>query len=645
MNWDDPILVFKALVLLHSFQTVTEQVSGETIERNYAGFNAIDSPVMTSIVEWINGGKPVTEKQFNFVAKTIKKYQGQFDVIDLDRINLPETFRLVEAKQSSNNYQGRVYFSNETLYFEPYIFPTAVVKEIGFKWEKPAWKKYPAYPEDLEKLFNLFSHALIDPSVENLTKKDIAKDGFIYPTKIMAHQIEATGFLVYNPKSLLALSPGLGKSACALFAAKRLGGKTLIVCPVSLMYNWKREIKKWIGETENIEIWHGVVRLSVPWTITNYETIVGQWTDWDEIIDENSTGKPKKKRINWRCIVEHDYDNLIVDESLMIKNRKAIRSNAISTLAGSFKRVWLLSGAPTSRTLDDLFMQFRTIDPKRFSSYWKFAKEYCHVIQNQWGWQILSNKPEAYNRIKKEYSNIFFARTMEQVLPDIPDWIIEAIEIPMNKIQFKHYREIQEELKTELPNGDIVLAQNILVKILRWLQVSSNPVLIGGENSSSKWDSAKELLQFVDFPIIIWTSFLKTASLFTKELRSLKLKVAPLTGETPPSVRDKIVTDFQNGNLDVIIAHPGVGKYGHTLTACRTAIYLERDYNGDNFYQSMYRIKRIGTNHSPYVVKLLATKPDGDTNTIDCLIDQVLHAKSSAVKKLTTGMIRELLYD
>src|SRR3990167_6881469 len=115
MNWDDPILVFKALSLLHSFQTVSEQVSGETIEQNYAGFNAIDAPGMTSIVEWVKEGKTVTEKQFNFVAKTIKKYQGQFSVLDLANINLPETFRLIKVEQSSNNYQGRVYFSNETL--------------------------------------------------------------------------------------------------------------------------------------------------------------------------------------------------------------------------------------------------------------------------------------------------------------------------------------------------------------------------------------------------------------------------------------------------------------------------------------------------------------------------------------------------
>ncbi|KKM59963.1 hypothetical protein LCGC14_1546570, partial [marine sediment metagenome] len=80
-----------------------------------------------------------------------------------------------------------------------------------------------------------------------------------------------------------------------------------------------------------------------------------------------------------------------------------------------------------------------------------------------------------------------------------------------------------------------------------------------------------------------------------------------------------------------------------------TAIYVERSYNGDDYYQSLHRVRRFGTTHSPHVIILLSidTKDkDGvsSTNpTIDHVIHKVLGFKRDNSIQITTGLVREVL--
>jgi SNF2 family DNA or RNA helicase len=194
-----------------------------------------------------------------------------------------------------------------------------------------------------------------------------------------------------------------------------------------------------------------------------------------------------------------------------------------------------------------------------------------------------------------------------------------------------------------LPDGDEVLAPIVLTQMLRLVQIASNPVLLGGSDDSNKWKAVGEMLEYEQLPAIVWTAFKKTAEMLEQRLGE-RYRVATLTGDTPEEQRQDIINRFQNGSLDILIAHPGVGKYGFTMTAARTAIYLERGYNGDDYYQSLHRIRRIGTTVSPHVIHLISARPNGVAGgaTIDNVIDKVLTYKRDNSMKLTTGLIRDL---
>ncbi|MCK4821413.1 hypothetical protein KA005_36950, partial [bacterium] len=152
----------------------------------------------------------------------------------------------------------------------------------------------------------------------------------------------------------------------------------------------------------------------------------------------------------------------------------------------------------------------------------------------------------------------------------------------------------------------------------------------------------RDLLEFEELPTIVWTNFIDTAKALEALLRRKKYKTGMLIGETPKQTRDLIVQEFQGGKRDVIIAHPAVGKFGLTLTAAKTAIYVERSYNGDDYYQSLHRVRRFGTTHSPHVIILLSTAAE-ETSTIDHVIHKVLGFKRDNSLQITTGLIREVL--
>lgn len=555
---------------------------------------------------------------------------------------------------TTSDFDGRVWCDKDKLFFEPYIYPSTQIKTIGFRWSQDGCNSWEA-PLKLslyEQVVEMFPVSQLDTSVVEWLEeldKPVQLSENVLDSELLAFQREAVGFLVKAERGMLALAPGLGKTPVTIKAIQEVGGQTLVICPLPLLYNWMREILKWADEA--CEIWHGFTgEPETNWVITNYETVLNRMVRYS-IKKVKKNGNLKNTKVNWRPIRQFPFDNVIIDESVLIKNRKAQRSKAIYTIANklkSVKRVYLLSGSPITKFLDDMWHQFHVIDRKRFPGYWQFAEQYCIIEKNHWGTQIVADQPKANKQLKQDQRDIYFARTQDQVL-DLPDWLFDTLEIPMHPQQAKLYTDMQTHFVATLPEGDKIVAPNILTQMTRLIQFSSNPVLVGGPDLHPKWSTVVDLLEFEELPAIIWTNFIATAKMIADFLHKKKYRVGMLIGETKDVTRDNIVQEFQQGLIDVIVAHPKVGKFGLTLTAARTSIYVERSYDGDDYYQSLHRVRRFGTTHSPHVIILLSINTqdkDGVPSispTIDHVIHKVLGFKRENSIQITTGMIREVL--
>lgn len=69
--------VIRGLIRIHGFQTAEEQSSGQTVEDNGLGFNALDAEFMTEMVIFHKHHGYLTVKQLAIVRKKLLKYAGQ----------------------------------------------------------------------------------------------------------------------------------------------------------------------------------------------------------------------------------------------------------------------------------------------------------------------------------------------------------------------------------------------------------------------------------------------------------------------------------------------------------------------------------------------------------------------------------------
>lgn len=458
-------------------------------------------------------------------------------------------------------------------------------------------------------------------------------------TPLFDFQKDAVSFMWKRKRVLLGLSPGLGKTLTAAYAVgirQKIdmdAKKILLVCPASLLYYWSAELEKWADTLPYLpmtEIWHretGTVPSVIPensqfWAITNPETLV-------KYTDEFSQG----------------FDIMIADESIMYKHRESNRSQRVNSVARSIDKTWLLTGAPATRYLDDMWHQFHIVNNRGNSSYWRFAERYCVVEKTPWAKVVLANKRGAEEEIKKNFADIYFARNQDQVA-NIPDWLFEDIDIPMKPKQEGVYHKLQKELLIKLDgleDGQVITVNNRLSLMTRSLQVASNPLLLGSENSSGKWSALPELMEIYPGPYILWVNFVRTGEMMLDTLQEKfgEDKVVLANGSTTMADRSMMVNNFQRGHHDVIILNSTVGKFGFTLTKARTAFFLERDYS-DAYFQCLHRNRRIGTTQSPIMVNMRSVTRSGN-RTIDHVVHDALDYRNSMIKKITVGDIRRIL--
>jgi SNF2 family DNA or RNA helicase len=467
------------------------------------------------------------------------------------------------------------------------------------------------------------------------TSFEVAVAKELQNSALFDYQQKAAEFLWFRERAMLSLSPGLGKTLTSAFAAGLKGFyRVLVVCPASLLFYWKGELEKWADRLPDkptkIAIWHRKTMideieyrpLGQEWIITNPETVAKH-------ID-SFTGNSQ-----W-------FDCLIVDESIMYKHRESQRSKAMKELAKSIKTVWMLTGAPATKTLDDMWHQFHILKPAGYPSYWRFSRKYCLVLDDDWGSKVVANAPKGEEEIKKNFRDIYFSRTQDDVA-DIPDWIMEDIDIPMRPKQNEAYQVLREELYVRLESIDpnqVITVNNHLSLMIRSVQVASNPLLVGGVDSAGKWDALPELMEIYPGPYLVWVNFIATGTMLRDKLSNLGKRVALANGSTPMEERNQMVDAFQGGEIDALILNNQVGKFGFTLTKARTAFFVERMYD-DSYFQCLHRNRRIGTEFSPIVVNMRSVTAAGE-QTIDHLIHSVLDYRNGMIRKVTAGDLKKI---
>ncbi|CAO3676140.1 unnamed protein product [Umbelopsis ramanniana] len=156
-------------------------------------------------------------------------------------------------------------------------------------------------------------------------------------------------------------------------SSKHPSPTTLIVCPMSLLGQWRDEFLR--GSKENtlkVEVYYGASRDSSlvsrlqSWNgaapdvlITTYGTVLSEWLSDSNTKDLQSG------------LYSVDFWRIILDEAHHIKNRLSKTSKACSALSAI--RRWVVTGTPIQNKLDDLYalVHFLKHEPWSNYSFWR----------------------------------------------------------------------------------------------------------------------------------------------------------------------------------------------------------------------------------------------------------------------------------
>lgn len=528
---------------------------------------------------------------------------------------------------------GLVQIKGQTYYEIKPAYPLGdEVKGLGARWNgiRGAWLLPPLQSslESIKRLYGAQDFSVTEQVANrartpfNFHMQDDAKvfrnlhQGAL--ERLSDYQVDAVRFLLNSPHpgSLLGLGPGVGKTFTSLAAASGYD-RVLIITPLSLMRNWENECQELLGFRPRRAYKAGPAPHTTKrqWVTTNYDTVYrhkGFVQPWDLII----------------C-----------DESILLKSKDAVRTKAIKKLREHAPHIWLLSGSPISRYVDDLYAQLEILYPKAFTSYWRFAREYCHVVTTKWADKVTGNKHNI--DLRKEFRDMAYIRDRREVLASLPEYTFEDVYLEMGEMQTQVYDDLVHDFMTMLETGEEVTAVNKAVQLVRLQQAVSSPRNFGVEwpDASIKADYIEGRLDANEFelPMIIWTHWAPGAYVLHQRLQ----KAFPhlKTGITRSKDRhnDDIIESFKNGKLDILIMSLGIGKYGHTLTNAKTVLFHDKTWDGDAYIQALARVQRRGLMHRPHLLSLMVP------GTTDDLLKDNLIEKSRNIHQLTNSDLATLL--
>lgn len=434
---------------------------------------------------------------------------------------------------------------------------------------------------------------------------------------LFPYQLEAAQRLAAAPHGqLLCLSPGLGKTVVAVVAADHAvppHERVVVVAPASLLRTWEREVKRWSRDPRTYVMTGKVdaeAAHAARWIIVSWDKAsrTGR-DDWDW-----GPGWPL-----W-----------IMDESVLVKSRDTRRFRVLSKVRKGIDRVWLLSGSPTTRYADDLWTQMHLVWPAAFPAYWRFADRYCVIEDGVWAKTVVANKPQI--DAARDNADMMIVVNQRDVLA-LPEYLYEpVVEVELVGAQRREYERMKDEFLAELSDGSELVAENEATRLMYLLHMASY-----FDGQSAKRDALVELLPMYEPPYLVWTHWRDSSQDMSEALRAAGVDTALVNGGTDERARDAAIEAYKAGKVSALVMSMGVGKFGHTLTSTKTISFLDKNYNADDYFQALHRVRRIGLDHSPVVLPIRALR------TVDKLADDNVQAKLNGISRMTRSQLADLL--
>ena len=326
---------------------------------------------------------------------------------------------------------------------------------------------------------------------------------------------------------------------------------------------------------------------------------------------------------------------VILDESQKIKNPDAEITKAFHRLADGFVRRVIMTGTPVANRPYDIWAQIKFLDDgKSLGPSFSEFKENLDLTND------LADDPGAQSDFEEQLASIFskiqpfcVRETKGSAGIELPEKLIENVPVQLEEEQRQLYDRFRKELHAQvLRGGELVEddAEQILKRLLRLVQVASNPLLVDEsyKGEPGKLAAAQQLVGRAlasGSKAIIWTNFIANANWLARQFKDSGSVV--VHGNKTIADRNAALDKFKNDpDIKILVATPASAKEGLPLTVANHAVFFDRSFSLDDYLQAQDRIHRISQTKECHIWNLVAT------GTVDDWVDMLLAAKHLAAQ-------------
>lgn len=439
---------------------------------------------------------------------------------------------------------------------------------------------------------------------------------------------------------ILADDMGLGKTLQAITAitqSKQENPKaiSIVVCPTSLVYNWKEEFAKFNPDLNVLAVdGNPTQRKKLLHDISRYDIIITSYTLLQKDIESY-------KSINF-CYA-------ILDEAQHIKNRGTRNAQSVKMIHAAHRLI--LTGTPIENSLEELWSLFDFLMPGLLSSYERFIEKYIrHPCQHA-----------GKNResLRRKVSPFVLRRMKKDVLSDLPPISEIVYHCHLSEVQQELYRSYATTAREELSQlvskeGFDRVQIHVLATLTRLKQICCHPAIFAKEKpengDSSKYDMLHELLQTLiegRHKTVIFSQYTRMLNIMREDFQKMGIRFEYLDGSSKN--RLSIVKKFnEEENIPVFLVSLKAGGSGLNLVGADTVIHYDMWWNPAVENQATDRVHRMGQKNSVSSYKLITLNTIEEKilelhNRKRSLVKEVVSSDEDAIAKLTWEEVLELL--
>ena len=391
----------------------------------------------------------------------------------------------------------------------------------------------------------------------------------------------------YGFSGILADDMGLGKTleVLAFLSVIDCDKPVLVVCPKSLVYNWRNEIRKWLGDvpiaiitgtkSARLKIIESIPETGRLFCVAGYDSL----------------------RLDVDAYGEKSFLLTVVDEAQNIKNASTQKAKAIRKINSDMRLA--LTGTPVENSLTDLWSICDYLMPGYLGTEADFRKRY----------ESDSNPSGARAILARKMAPFLLRRRKEDVLDALPEKEVVEVTVSMTDRQRGIYEAYLHKAREQAMTQKGVSVFSALTQ-LRQICVDPSVFLEDYDEMSAKFSVAlDQVIASIEggHQVLVFSSFTRVLEHFRYYLEEKDIRSYYINGDTPSSMRVEMADKFnREGRIKVMLVSIKAGGTGLNLVGADIVIHLDPWWNFAVEEQATDRAHRIGQTRPVTVYKLIA---------------------------------------